>query len=498
MGAGQKRGKPRLPTGIPGLDRILHGGLLAGHAYMVMGRPGAGKTVLGSQICFNHIAAGGRALYVTLLSESHASLVSNLEGFDFFRPDALADTLKFLSGYRPYSSREGLGAVRELLAKAMRDQRATLLVIDGFVTAGALAGSDVALKEFVHELQTLLALHECTALLLTGSLGPDATYAERTMVDGLLHLTAEPLGAECVRQIEVSKLRGSGHLTGRHVFEITSAGIRVFPRLEAVYGRRPAGATGAVRCSLGGASFDAITGGGLPCGSSTLLLGSPGSGKTLLGLQFAATGTRAGEKALHVSFFEPPARSIENARLIGLDLRPEIEQGRLDLMWHPPIQLHADDLGQVILDKVARSDIKRVIIDDLSGLRQSTARPERFTPLLTALCNELRAQGTSVLAIDETSTFFGPELPVPASGISVIADNVLLLRCAEVEGALRRIFSLFKIRGRQLDTSVRELVLSPSGLDVGAPLNGSDEILTGTAKSPFRSPGESHGHRARR
>ena len=156
-------------------------------------------------------------------------------------------------------------------------------------------------------------------------------------------------------------------------------------------------------------------------------------------------------------------------------------------------------VGSHLCELLVKQGHSVVVIDDLSGLRQSIGRAERLTPFLIALCNELRECGASFLAIDETSTFFGPELPVPPSGISVIADNVLLLRCAEVEGSLIRVFSVFKIRGRRPDAEVRELLLSPTGMDVGGPLDGANDLLTGTAKTvTLARKDRRHGHVAPR
>ena len=138
--------RDRLATGIQGLDEVLGGGLIRGGIFLVMGRPGAGKTILGNQLCFNHVAQGGRALYMTLLAESHATLLANVETFDFFEPQAVSSTLKYLSGYKPFGA-DNLEGVRQTLGQAIREHKPSLLVIDGFLTAGALAGRQwVSLK----------------------------------------------------------------------------------------------------------------------------------------------------------------------------------------------------------------------------------------------------------------------------------------------------------------------------------------------------------------
>lgn len=161
----------RVPTGIPGLDAILKGGLFGGGIYMILARPGSGKTILGNQICFHHVATGGRALVVTLLTESHARMIARLGTLAFFDLSCVGTSMSYVTGYQDLEKGK-LKGLLGLLRKTVREHKATLLMIDGLVTAGLMADSELESKKFIHELQVFVELIGCTTLLLTGAPTP--------------------------------------------------------------------------------------------------------------------------------------------------------------------------------------------------------------------------------------------------------------------------------------------------------------------------------------
>ena len=280
----------RLVTGIEGLDDLLKGGLIAGAAYIVQGRPGSGKTILANQLAFNHVASGGRVLVATLLSESHERLFQYLSTLSFYDAAKIGDQIQFLSAFDTLDQ-EGLEAVVRLLRGEIARHGASLLIVDGLLTARSRAETVLDTKKFIFELQAHAAFAGCTLVLLTSTHLEDDS-PEHTMVDGVIELGEDLHGARAVRRIQLRKTRGSGALSGLHECEISADGLKVFPRLEALYSR-PSG-TGSETCarvSSGVASLDQLLQGGLAQSSVTLVMGPSGSGKTSLGLSFLGAST---------------------------------------------------------------------------------------------------------------------------------------------------------------------------------------------------------------
>src|SRR5260370_21518032 len=386
----------RISSNVPGLDAVLKGGFFRGGLYMLLGDPGAGKTILANQFAFNHVAAGGRTLYVTLLSESHARLFSGLEQMEFFDPKQLGNSISYLSGYQALEA-EKLDRLLKLLRKAVRNHKATLLGIDGLVTAGAGARTDLELKKVSHTLHVLVELVGCTTLILTGARNGESNYAERTMVDGLLELSTSRVGMRTVREVEVLKLRGGDSILGAHSFEITNAGLSVHPRTEARLGDGAAPDGSRPSLAGGSKSLDEMCAGGLFAGSTTLLLGSPGTGKTLLGLNFINAGAQKEEPGLYFGFFQAPSRIVSQAEHTSLNLASHIKGGLIEVLWHPPLEQLADALAEKLISAVKRRSVRRLFIDGFGGFKESIIYPERLGAFFTALSNKLRSPGVTTI-----------------------------------------------------------------------------------------------------
>ncbi|WP_414476291.1 RAD55 family ATPase [Microvirga sp. M2] len=273
----------RLESGVVGLDTVLCGGLVDGSSYIIQGHPGAGKTILANQIAFQQAHSGRRVLYVTLLAESHERLFQSLSTLDFYDTAKVGNGISFVSVFQTLR-KEGLPAVVEVLRQEIKRQQAGLLIFDGLLNARDKANSTLDVKTFVAELQAHAAFAHCTALFLT-SARIDDTSPEHTMVDGVIELSEQLIGAQAVRQLQVRKSRGSAALGGYHQYAISRTGITVYPRVEAVLARPSRDENPRLsRVATGITGFDTIIGQGLPHSSVTLLLGPTGSGKTTFGL----------------------------------------------------------------------------------------------------------------------------------------------------------------------------------------------------------------------
>ncbi len=483
----------RVPTGVPGLDAVLRGGLFAGGAYIINGSPGTGKTILANQICFQHIRAGGRALFVTLLAESHVRMLQHLATLSFYDPTLIPDQVYYISAFRTLEA-EGLGGLMTLLRRELRAHGASLLVLDGMLSLTESAVSDRAFRKFVHELQAHLRTSDCVALLLTSDGRPPDSHAEHTMVDGLIMLEDVRLGNRTQRNLEVRKSRGSDALGGSHPYRITEAGIVLYPRIEALLSnpsRLEKSST--ERTPLGVPELDAMMGGGPLSGTTTLILGISGAGKTTLGMHFLARSS-ATEPGLHFGFYEMPDQLLANAAGMGLDLAGLVGDGHLEVIWRPPSEQMLDDLGGQLIDAVHRRGVRRLFVDGLGGYLEAADRPERVSRFVTALANELRGEGVTTLYTGETQNLFGPEVRVPAEGISATVENLILLRCVELDVRLRRIISIMKVRGSSFDHRLREFRITESGIalrDVFDPaqLQVSQSGLRRPPRAPKRLPG---------
>ncbi|UGB37049.1 ATPase domain-containing protein [Frateuria soli] len=465
----------RIPTGVPGLDEILDGGLFGGAVYIVRGSPGAGKTILANQVCFHHVDQGGRALFVTLLAESHARMLQHMAGMEFYRAEAIPGSLYYISAFRTLED-EGLKGLMDLLRREMRAHRAGLLVLDGLLAVEESSSSDREFRKFIHELQAHAALADCTVLLLTN--GSRAEYhPEHTMVDGLITLDDTAYGKRRQRELEVKKFRGSASLRGRHPFRITDNGIELYPRVES---RLPTTGYGSTkeRVSTGIAELDAMMEGGPLGATCTLLLGASGAGKTTLGTCFLSRSSMQ-EPGLHFGFYETPARLVANAASIGLHLQPLVDSGALEIMWRPPTEQILDDLGGALLAAVKRRGVKRLFIDSLGGFAAAADLPGRLPVFMAALADELRAQGVTTLLAMETPNLVGPDIKMPTEGISALSENMVLLRFAEYRLRLHRLISVMKVRGGAFDPRLRAFQVSDAGVVLADGFADAPSMLSG-------------------
>jgi circadian clock protein KaiC len=477
---------PRVPTGVPGLDVVLKGGLLHGGIYMILGAPGAGKTMLGNQICYNHVATGGRALYVTLIAESHARMLAHLRPLSFFRPDAVGGALYYISGYGVFD-KEGLPGLLKMLRRLVLDHKASFMVLDGLGITHAV--EELELKRFINDLQVSIEVAGCTALILVPSSTSNAPPSAQTMADGLIVLSDNPVGLRAVRQVEVVKFRGSDHLRGKHNFTLSDEGVHIYPRTEALQseqdsrGREPRRVGGKRSLKFGIGKFDEMIGGGIPEGTSTILLGSPGSGKTLLGLHFLAEGARNGETGLYFGLAEVPEHLISKAEGLGLPLGQYVQDDLVKIMWQPALENDLDIMSEHLFEAIRKSKAKRVLLDSLNGFMESAFFPERMGRFITALLQGIRRLGATAMLSVETPDLFGPEIVLPVPELGITGDNIILLRYVELRSQVHRLISVLKMRESAHDRGIHEFRISPEGIDVAATFESAEAILTGIARA---------------
>lgn len=469
----------RLPTGVVGLDTILNGGLMQGGIYIIQGDPGAGKTILTNQICFHHISSvdGGNALFVTLLAENHARMMSNLRGLSFFDERRIPNDLSYLSAFNELRE-GGTQGVVGLLRREILTRRCSLLVIDGIVSAQTTSSSDQAFKEFVHSLQEIALATDCT-IIMTNNSGVGTVSPEQTMVDGLIRLNDQNYGWRSQSDLQVTKFRGGAFLRGKHAYQITNDGLKVHPRIEALLAR-PSRADDYIdgKESTGVARLDEMLGGGLPTGSTTIVMGPPGAGKTTIGLHFLA-GSSESEPGLMFGFYETPARISARAEVMSNALAAQIKAGTVEVLWQPPTDDLLDAYGERLLAAVRSRNVRRLFIDGLGGFTKAAVEPARMEHFFTALANELRVLGVTTLYTLEAPDLLGPAIRVPVESVSSIADNMVLLRFTEARSRLYRLISILKVRNSNFNPSLHQYVINESGVVISDSADSAEAILAG-------------------
>ncbi|MFA5891450.1 MAG: ATPase domain-containing protein [Actinomycetota bacterium] len=476
-----------ISTGIVELDEILEGGFSPGALVVIAGAPGTGKTILAQQFSFACATREHKAVYYSTLSEPHAKLIRHLESFEFFDQSALGGRVEFV--HVDVASSHGNGRLEEAFGEIVRNCFAvqpTAVVID---SAKALHDSvgESSLREKIYELASRVA-HTNAVLMFVGEYTEEelGTAPEFAVADTILYLANSPKGARDQRSLRVVKNRGSGYISGRHVFRIGVRGIEVFPRFESVAPVQREFAPG--RVTSGSPVLDAMIGGGFPVGGSSLLGGPSGAGKTVLGLQFVVSGVDAGQRCLYVTFQESDRQLIAKAKAFGWDLEPMIEQGRLRVLFMEPVALGLDVVGAQLREILDREDFSKVVLDSLAEVEGAAEGTDRFPDFLWSLVNTFRGRGITSLFTNETRAFFGSSFEL-AGGLSYIFDNVILLRYVELDSEIRRAMAIVKMRDSEHVKSLVEFEVGGKGLVIRGKFTGLRGVLSGSpvmAEEKFR------------
>jgi len=454
-------GISRIASGIPGVDLILGGGFMTGSVQLLLGRPGAGKTIFANQFAFHLASAGHKAAYVTLLAESHARMLSHLAAFSFFDPDLVSRRILYMSGYGVLEQ-SGLDGLLELLTRTIREQASSLLVIDGLTTAKEFSPTTTAFKRFLLRLSTSASLTSCTTLLISAHANASSAHPENSTVDGIVVLKKRHEGPHVIREFEIEKMRATRYALGRHAFDIDNAGLHVWPRLESL----PVGDApvhhGEKTLGFGISGLDALMGGGVLPGSSTAILGTTGAGKTLLGLSFLAEGVRQNQPGLYLGLREPMSHIMHQAKRIGLDIEPACRSGLLTLMWFPPAERRLDALAWQLVDKVEHGSKQRVFIDGVEWFLPMLVYPER----LQRFCSALLAKLTELEATTVLAEIVARKQETAELLLKVSPNNILVLREEKRGRQTVKTIVALKVQGSQHDLSPKRIYISNHGLFV--------------------------------
>jgi circadian clock protein KaiC len=453
----------RISTGIESLDRILGGGLPRHAVHILSGVPGTGKTTLAQRIAFSNGTAERPVLYLTTLSEPLAKLLTYLQELDFTDVDRIGTEIVYEGLDDEIRTRPSELPAR--LFDLVKEHRPGLIVIDSFKAIGDVVPDTAAWRRIVFDVARVLASYDATAILV-GEYGPGqaSLSVEFAVADGVIELCRLQRGSSDERFLRVAKLRGSRFLDGDHAFTIGRDGLRVFPRLVGPH-RPPPYAVNGERLRSGIDGLDGMIQNGWLRGTSTLVVGASGAGKTLLGLHFLRQGAEDGEPSLLVGFQESPVQLRREIDSLGWDGAALLAPGHLDILYRSPVELQIDTIVQELFARIERDGVKRVVIDALGDLERSAADPRRFFDYLYALTQHFASHDVASMLILEEEPPRGPLAGSAGAHLLYVSDNLLRLEM-ELGSDLLRTVRILKSRGSAHDGRRRALRITEQGLEV--------------------------------
>ncbi|GAB4522477.1 MAG: circadian clock protein KaiC [Anaerolineales bacterium] len=475
---------PKIPTGIPGMDMLTHGGLPANSTVLISGVPGSGKTTLAMQFLFHNATPEAPALFISTVSEPQSRLLQYMQQYTFFDLDKVGSAIHFedLGGH--LLEKNGDTAIRRT-EELILEYRPRYLVIDSFRSLIDLSDDTPTLRRAIFRLAALLASLTCTTLLVGEYQRQDlANTIEATIVDGIVILENQSVSLRDLRNIRIIKLRGSDYEAGEHACKITTQGLVIFPRF-----RTPSSAvtytTSRERVPIGIPGFDdELLPGGLLRGTNTLLSGDPGIGKTVTALHFLLHGASIGETGLYISFQEDPNQLRQIARNFRLGIDAEEKRGRFRVVYTSPVELDLDEHAYLMLDAIKSSAAQRVVIDSISDLMAAANRgTNRFFDFIYAFSQWCKDRHITTLFTTEMGSIFSSDLVITGRGVSHIADNILLMRYAELNGEIHRALTLLSARGSDHSKKVYEYLIDEAeGPRLSTPLRSAFSLFHQTER----------------
>jgi circadian clock protein KaiC len=454
-------GQPRITTGCSQADRVLGGGFPVNSINIIMGEPGTGKTVFAEQLVFHNATDDRPILYLTTLSEPLAKVVKYLQRFDFFDPDLLGRQVVYDEVGTELAD-EGIGALVSKVRERIKAIGPKIIVIDSFKALHDIAPGIAEMRRAVHDLAGLLTAYDTTAFLVGEY--PESQLPilpEFVIADGIVELLRHSHGLKDQRYFRVRKLRGSGYREGMHALKLSSSGIRVFRRLVSPE-HAPDYDVVRDRVSSGVEGLDRMLHGGYWCGSTTLLGGPTGSGKTTIGLQFILGGVREKEPALFVHLEENPTQIGGLIKGFGMDpADPD-----LHLLYRSPVELQIDALVDEVFECVRKHGVKRVVLDGIGDLMTASQDAHRLHDYLYALSQHFAVSGVTAVLTFETARPGLTGIYKIEAPFSHLSDNIVLLEVNLEEERSRRTLRVLKTRGSPHDPRVHEVHISEEGIRV--------------------------------
>ncbi len=478
-------GQIRLSTGIPGLDDILHGGLAQGVLYVIVGNPGAGKTTLALQFLIEGAKRGEKGLYLSLaeseeelrhVAASHGMNLDNVEICKISPPEIAGEIGQQYTVFQP--AEVELADVLETILDKVRELQPSRVIIDSMSELRMLARDSLRYRRQVLSLKQFFEGQDCTTLLLDERFRDNMDSQVQTIAHGVISLEVLQRNYGITRRrLEVMKIRASSFREGYHDYVIVKGGVLVFPRL--VSGEHRGVKVDPDNLPSGVAELDQLFYGGVQRGTSTLIAGPAGSGKSTLCSQFVMSAAKRGEKGAIFTFDETRHSFRARSLGLGMDLDRYLDDGTIHLEQVDPAELSPGEFVHRIRAGVEKKGWRIVVIDSLNGLLNSMSEEQALTVQLHELLSYLNHVGVASFMVLAQYGMRGISMSSPTD-VSYLADNVLLMRYFEASGEVRQAISVMKRRSGPHERSIRELRMTSGKLIIGDPLRDFTGVLTGT------------------
>ncbi len=469
------------PTGIRGLDYILRGGFPRNRIYLVQGDPGVGKTTLGLQFLLEGMRAGERCLYITL-SESAEELRAvaqshgwSLEGLPIYEQMIGEEALQEEDTTVFYPAEVELGETIKGMLMEVDRVKPQRIVLDSLSEIRLLAQSGLRYRKQILALKQFFAGRNVTVLCLDDRTSEFADIQLRSVPHGVVELErTTPLYGAARRRLQLVKVRGLNFRDGYHDFNVLTGGIVVYPRLVAAEHQA---ITSREQIPTGIAELDTMLGGGIDRGTSTLIMGPAGSGKSALATQHVVSAAARGEKSAMFIFEESLSSVITRSASLGMPLEPLVDQGLVSIRQIDPAQLQPGELAHLVREAVEDDGVRVLVIDSLNGYLNAVPE-ERFLLLhLHELLSYLGQNGVATILVFAQHGLVGHMQSTV--DVSYLADSVILLRYFEAEARIHKAISIVKKRSGPHETAIRSLTMSAEGLKIGPPLANYRGVMSG-------------------